>query len=316
VPAGAEGGSSSSAVVRTAQQGSRRLFQRPLGCGQGAARAGAPRAAVLMGCTAGLDVPAEPSALGSCSGGGGRPRFSGCPLCHETGTGSARRSRNSSCWEPPGCGLNPPNAKPARAALKPAAAQREQPSSFPRFPATCACHGFATKPKQFWTLWKVLPLLPASRWKLPSSLGWWNRDGTMDLSHREPGTARAWHEAQGRGAGAGQSQRQGFISFLCQIAYEPCRGLSGTRAARPCVGTEWGCPSAWPGRPAEPALPCTTVTSENPQRLVHRPRRSPGAGVSSCPPAPPRVLCSAGCAPAGTSQPGPAPAPASPAPRR
>lgn len=62
------------------------------------------------------------------------------------------------------------------------------------------------KPKWLWILWKMLPLFPPSHWKLPSSLGWQNRDGNMDLSHREPGTARVWQAAQGRGTGAGQSQ--------------------------------------------------------------------------------------------------------------
>lgn len=41
----------------------------------------------------------------------------------------------------------------------------------------------------FWTLRKLLPSLPTSHWKLPSSLGWWNRDGNTDLSCREPETA-------------------------------------------------------------------------------------------------------------------------------
>lgn len=100
MPAGGEEGSGSSAAVRMTQQGSWYWFQHPLGCGRGAACAGAVGAAALAGL----------------------------PFHRESHNGSVRRSQNSSgCCKLQDFGLKPPNSKTMRPALKLAAAQWELP---------------------------------------------------------------------------------------------------------------------------------------------------------------------------------------------
>lgn len=158
-----------------------------------------------------------------------------------------------------------------RPALKLAAAQWEQPS--------CAAElrdsrqlVLATVSQQsqsgFWTLQKLLPLFPPSHWKLPSSLGWWNRDGNMYLSRRQPGNAQVQQVAQGRWAGAGV--RVYFIS-VPNCCVKPLEGFEWDTSCPDLCGDRRGlpqCPARLPGRassaprhghPGESAVPCPSA---------------------------------------------------------
>lgn len=69
----------------------------------------------------------------------------------------------------------------------------------------------------FWALQKSLPLLPISHWKLPSSLGWWNRAGNTDTSHREPGIARVRRRRMREGQEQGRAGSEGLFHFCAKV---------------------------------------------------------------------------------------------------
>lgn len=109
------------------------------------------------------------------------------------------------------------------------------------------------------------------RFPLPTgSSGWWNRDGNTALSHRVPTFSR-------------RHWREGLFHFCAKVHGEASAGCGWDTSCRDPCGDRRGCPSAWPGRPARPALLRATLTLGSRQQPVHQPCRSPGVRVCRCP---------------------------------